>query len=118
VLVTNILASPERAITFGRPARREFIRLLYLHILGRPASEAELDFQVQFGGPEHELAHTFLRSEEFSNFTRTSLVPFLLFAALLQRDITPQERAAIQGKTPEEIITMLVNSPEFSQFLQ
>jgi hypothetical protein len=124
-LVKNFLASQEYMLKFGNPSNDEFARLLYRHILLREASPAEVQFrsgQLASGITRFELASQFLSSDEFRSGTGPRLTAFLLYALLLQRDPTADERALREGQIAggadvKALIAEILNSTEFNNLL-
>jgi hypothetical protein len=45
-LITNFVDSTEFGLNFGQPDNAEFVRIVYRQMLGREASQAEVDWQV------------------------------------------------------------------------
>jgi hypothetical protein len=123
-LVQNFITSQEYVLKFGNPDPAAYVRLLYQYILLRPASQAEVDFQVTAlaaagANGRVVLARNFLNSGEFRNGTGPRLTAFLLYATLLLRDGAPGERqtlaAQISAGTPLlNLYNGFVNSGEFN----
>jgi hypothetical protein len=123
--VTAFLNSAEYKLKFGNPSNDEFVRLLYRHILLREPSPSEVQFQsnaLAGGTSRADMANNFLNSNEFRTGTDTRLTVFLLYAALLQRDPSADDRtfwtAQINSGTPLiNVISAFVGSPEFNAAL-
>ncbi|HYP15470.1 MAG TPA: DUF4214 domain-containing protein, partial [Bryobacteraceae bacterium] len=123
-LVTNILNSAEYQQTFGNLSNEDYVRQLYRQILGREASQADVQFQAGAlaGISRAQLASNFLNSEEFRQGTGPRLTAFLLYALILQRDPTPEERALrisqiASGADLTALMAELLASSEFSALL-
>jgi ligand-binding sensor domain-containing protein len=120
-LVSNFLTSAEYQQRFGSPDNAEFVRLLYRYILLREATAAEVAFQaggLAGGISRAQLASNFLNSTEFRVGTGPRLTAFLLFATLLQREISASEfqnySSRVAGGTPvRDLLDEIVNSAEF-----
>jgi hypothetical protein len=125
-LVTNFLSGQERIGKFGNPDNANFVNLLYRYVLLREATVAEVDFQagvLNSGSSTREImAAGFLDSAEFRGGTGPRLTAFLLYATLLQRDLSVQEFnqrvQEISGGTDIlTIINQIVSSTEFNNFV-
>ncbi len=92
-LVSNFLGSPEWKLRFGTPSDADFVKLLYRQILLREPTSAEVAFQASAlpATGRTTMASTFLSSAEFRIGTGPRLLGFLLYAALLGRDPSPEE---------------------------
>jgi hypothetical protein len=126
-LVTNFLNSAEYKLRFGTPDNAEFVRLLYRHVLGREATQAEIDLQVgsltNNSFTRLSMANFFLNSNEFKLATGPRLTAFLLYATLLQRDPglaefeTRVEELRSGQKTARQIVDELIATTEFNENL-
>lgn len=123
-LVSNFLSSSEYAGKFGSPTNAEFVRLLYRYILGREATQGEVDFQSgQVGRISRvQLAMNLLNSNEFRQGKGPRLTAFLLYSCILLRDGTPAERDALATKVAagtdiRALIDSLLTSPDFQKLL-
>jgi hypothetical protein len=125
-LVSNFITAQEFTLKFGNPSNDDYVRLLYRNILLREAGPTEVQFQsgaLASGVSRVQLATNFLNSNEFRVGTGPRLTAFLLYALLLQRDPTADERAAREaqiggGADIKPLIAELLNSGEFSTLLQ
>lgn len=79
-----------------RANNAEFIRLLYLYVLGRDGTDAEVAFQLDAMriASRSWMAHAFLSSPEFRIRIDYRTLAMLLPATLLMRDTTETERLA------------------------
>jgi uncharacterized repeat protein (TIGR01451 family) len=114
-LVTNFLGSAEWALKFGAPSDADYVRLLYRYVLLREAGDAEVALQVNAINNRivnrTTLANAFLNSGEFRNGTGPRLIAFLLYATLLQREASPEERNALaQQVAAGTPLLMLINN--------
>jgi Domain of unknown function (DUF4214) len=126
--VANFLDSAEYKLKFGTVSAPQFVTLLYRHVLLREPGGNEVAFHVATSltpdstNARVELARRFLNTAEFRQGTGTRLTSFLLFATLLQRDGSAQERAfwsgQIQAGVPLiNIFAAIIGTPEFAALL-
>ena len=121
-LVSNFLKSAEFDLKFGVLTDEAFVRLMYTNILGREATQPEVDAwvkviadiveqerqkKVKAGSARTIVARSFLNSPEFQTGTGPRLLAFLLYATLLLRDGTPQERAGLEQQLPAQLQSLL-----------
>lgn len=88
-LVSNFINSAEFKLKNPNITDPDFVRLLYRQIMGREASQTEVDFQVRNMSAANNrvnLAVAFLTSAEYRVRVGPRLTGFLLHALLLQRD--------------------------------
>jgi hypothetical protein len=119
--VTNFVNSLEFGLKFGSPTADEYVRILYRNILLREPSAEEVAFQVsvlEAGITRVQLAQNFLSSAEFRTGTGPRLTAFLIYAVLLGRDASPDERAfrvvQLQSGVPvRSLIDQFLNAAEF-----
>jgi hypothetical protein len=135
-LVSNFLTSAEFALKFGVLTDAAFVRLMYKNILGREATPTEVGAWVNVlaelyekerrkelkpGSARTIVSRSFLNSPEFQTGTGPRLIAFLLYATLLLRDGTPQERAGIELQLPAQLQALLnsfANGAEINTLLQ
>jgi hypothetical protein len=126
-LVSNFLNSQEFNLKFGVLTNTAFVRLMYQNILLRSASQQEVDAWLNvLSNPANTrtiVARSFLNSPEFQKGTGPRLLAFLLYATLLLRDATPDERAALTAQLAnpahlQTAIETLANSQEINGLLQ
>ena len=123
-LVSNFIDSAEYSLKFPLTTAEAFVRQLYKYILLRDPNPNEVTFHVNSSltpntrASRIELARRFLNTNEFRDGTGTRLTCFLLYATLLQRDPTPQERAECAAKLGAKVpildlIEEIIGKPEF-----
>jgi hypothetical protein len=102
-----------------------FIRLLYRQILGREASAAEVNLQLPaLAAGRSQMACNFLNTPEFRLGTDARLTAFLLYATLLLRDSSQQERTDLTNvlesnpSSLDALLNIFANSPEITILLQ
>jgi hypothetical protein len=123
-LVENFLNSPEYKLKYGIPDDGDYVRLLYRYVLLREASQDEVDFQARQLSKltRVQLAMNLLNSSEFRKGTGPRLTAFLLYACILLRDASMEDRAAMAEKVAagvdmKQLIESLVTSPDFERLL-
>jgi hypothetical protein len=126
-LVSNFLNSAEFNLKFGVLSNADFVRLMYENVLLRPAAQSEVDAWLNLlSNPANTrtiIARSFLNSPEFQQGTGPRLLAFLMYATLLLRDGTAQQRTALEQQlaNPAQlpiIIDQFVNSAEINALLQ
>ncbi len=125
-LVTAFLSTPEAALRYGSGSNAEFVRTLYTCVLGRTASDADVQFQVnalQSGAVSRtDMAWAMLNAPEFQAGANRRITAFLLYAALMNRQPSTAEVQAwanVLVATPlSSAADVFLKSPEFTQLMQ
>ena len=130
-LITNFVNSEEFRLNFGQPDNAEFVRIVYRQMLGREASQPEVDFQVgAMGCPtarcvnkQVEMARNSILTPEVTGRLDGGLVALLVYHALLLREAHPADMEGLeqrlkQGTTLRQIIADVVSGPEFEQLFK
>jgi hypothetical protein len=115
-LVANFINSAEFQLRYGALSDDAYVRLLYRQILGREASQQEVNFQLSVlpGMGRVQMAVNFLNSPEFRIGNDSRLTSFLLYATLLFRQPDSAEMSFRQG----QISTGTAISTLVSQFIE
>ena len=124
-VVTNFIGSDEWKLKFGSPNDADYVKLLYRYVLLREASPNEVMGQVNAINAgivnRTTMANAFLNSGEFRNGTGPRLISFLLYATLLQREASADEKNALAAQVPiTPLLTLInnfLNSPAFTAVL-
>ena len=120
-LVSAFVESAEFKLLFRTPSNAEFVRIIYRQVLGREATQAEVDWQVGvMAGANAQVLmarDTLLTPEVVARF-EGGIVAQLLFHALLLREAHPTElvaveRALAEGKSLAQAVSEVVASAEF-----
>jgi hypothetical protein len=126
VFANNFVNSAEFALRNPNLTNEGFIRLLYLQVLGREPSPSEIGTQLpalQAIG-RGQLACNFLNTDEFRLGKDARLTAFLLYATLLLRDSSEQERTNLRNvlttnpSALEPLLDLFTNSSEINLLLQ
>jgi hypothetical protein len=122
-LVSNFINSAEYNLKFPTTTADAFVQQLYRYVLLRSATPSDIAFHVSTSltpntlAARIELARRFLNTTEFRDGTGTRLTCFVLYATLLQRDPTPQERSQcaveLTVKPVLDLIGPLIGTSEF-----
>jgi hypothetical protein len=123
-LVSNFINSAEFQLRNGTLSDDNFIRLLYRQILGREASQQEVNFQLSVlpATGRVQMAVNFLNSSEFRIRTDSRMAAFLLYATLLFRQPNSSEMSFRQGQiatgTPvRSLVDQFIQVREFTDQL-
>jgi hypothetical protein len=126
VFANNFVSSAEFQLRNPALTNEGFIQLLYRQILGREPAQSEIATQLpplQAIG-RGQLACNFLNTEEFRLGKDARLTAFLLYATLLLRDSSEQERADLRNvlatnpSALEPLLDLFTNSAEINILLQ
>jgi hypothetical protein len=113
-----VIDSPEFKLHFGSPSDAEFVRIIYRKILGREATQAEVNWQVSMMMDKAVMAtNTLLTPEAVTRFGRETTAP-LIYHALLLRDAHPAEISSLEqalagGKPLTQAVADVVSTAEF-----
>jgi hypothetical protein len=123
---TNFVNSAEFLARNPSLSNEDFIRLLYRQILGREAASSEVALQLPAlaGSGRGQMACNFLNTPEFRQGTDARLTAFLLYATLLLRDSSDQERTNLKNvlatnpSSLDSLLNIFANSAEITILLQ
>lgn len=129
-LAANFLQSQEFLQRNPGLTSEQFIRFLYQSILGRPASQAEVNWQTSMLGNGNitaraQKATEFLNVPEYSARTGPDLLANLIYFVFLQRAPTAEEFTAMRARIPTgatkqqltPIIREILESAEYRKLL-
>jgi hypothetical protein len=123
---TNFVNSQEFNLQNPGLSNEGFIRLLYRQVLGREPSPGEVAGQLPalVASGRGQLACNFLNTDEFRSGSDARLTAFLLYATLLLRDSTQEERTNVREileanpNALDALLDLFANSPEINILLQ
>jgi hypothetical protein len=121
VIANNFTQSPEFQSLYGNKTNAEYVALLYQNILGRSASQAEIDFHLNrlaTGSTRGEVLLGFSESPEFIQLSTNDVYVALMYIGMLRR--TPDQSGfdyhvnrIESGISRLEIINGFFGSPEY-----
>jgi hypothetical protein len=125
-VANNFALSPEFIATYGSLTNTQYVQQLYTNVLGRTASQPEIDFHVNrlnTGTSRGEVMVGFSESPEYINARRNHVFVSMMYVGLLRR--APDQggfnfymNQLISGTPGLSQITAFYNSPEYhSRFL-
>lgn len=124
-MIQSFLDSAEFKLNFGEPENPDFVRIIYRQVLGREASQAEVDFQVKVMGctsrcqdKQIVFARDILLIPEAVRRVEGGAAALMMYHALLLKEGHPVDIEAIEtalrgGKTLRDAIAEIVARDDF-----
>lgn len=120
-LIQEFVSSQEFQTTYGALTNAEFVRRVYLNVLGREPDAGGLAFYTNAltaGMTRAELMYAFARSNEFQTRIRNRALASLLYLGFLRRSPEPVGAAfwtgeLAQGAQPTGVLNLFLTSAEY-----